>query len=360
MKVNDILKTANAVLFFTFLVHAVFAWIRMTFFIDNSDVNFYWNRFSTSLQWIEWQPYPVGNSFMLYLNYPFFKLLGLPVSFGFVMYGLISFFGYYLLYKWWNSFYIGRAKYLVLLILFLIPSLHFWNNGVAKEALLFPAFTFLFHSLYKNKLTTVPFAISVLIVLLIRPHFAFILLVSTLIYYLIYYFKFNLKSLKYLSLIFLIGLVSLYLFKHASLMPEFSFENIKLILKANQETFKETPSYVPLETYYYPYKIFTFFFRPFIGEIPGLNGLASGLENTFFLITVFTAFIIKALNYKKIKFPKVFYFMIIFSLVYASVFVLAYSNFGLISRTKALITPFIWMISLYTIGMYVSYRLEKK
>lgn len=335
--------------------HLLFSIITIFYFKNSlyADANLYWNlKDRSDIPPIDTLPLPTGSQFLRYINYPFSNVLGLPIELGYILYSIYSIVGIYFFFKFIEHL-IHQSSYKnhrwILYATLLMPSLHFWTSILGKESILFTCFACFIYYAHLQKFSHPLSIISVAVIAIIRPH-VFIILAFSSIVYLFLFYKSNFKK----KILFTtIGISSiffgLWLFTQATWMRKISLERIEMMLKFHQETFKYTSGYVPLEEYYFPYKIFTFYFRPFPFEFPDTMGFIYGIENFIFLILFSIFVIILAIYREKIVIPKIFYFIIILSLVYASIFVLAYSNFGLIARTKILITPFLCTLFLFSI-----------
>ncbi len=343
--------------YLVFFIHLLFGIIRYVYSVLNvDDEEFYWFDHVKSIPWLNYQPLPIGNTFMLYLDYIPAYVLHLPQWVGFIFYFLISTLGIYIFWKFCQRIFPTQYQPLTYLPVFLVPSLHFWVNGISKETLLFTFLSLMFYDFYFKNFKSARFILSVLFICLIRPHVGLILFLSFFIYYLFFRFKLNTKSFSILLASIAFGLFCYYLTQYAAILPSASLDSIITHINLHHTHLRETTAYVPLETYSYPYKLFTFFFRPLVGELNNRIGWVTGLENLLFLLSFIAAAIIMLKNYKKLKLPTTFYFIIIFSIVYASVFTLAYSNFGLLARTKILVTPYLWMIFAYIMSQYIIHK----
>ncbi|HMN32267.1 MAG TPA: hypothetical protein PKA54_02735 [Chitinophagaceae bacterium] len=107
-------------------------------------------------------------------------------------YNIIFFIGQLYLYK---SFYIQQPqkKWQLVIVIFLIPSVLFWNSGIHKDGWILAAFGFIFYSFYqflktRNRTYIVYFLLSCLLLLIVR-YFYFISLFPLLLLWGITYHK---------------------------------------------------------------------------------------------------------------------------------------------------------------------------
>lgn len=343
------LKKNCKLLFFAFIIHLIFCIIKYHLYGNNNDADFYWGDGRFNFEWLHFHKLPIGNSFVLYINYLFAKFLNVPKWFGFFTYSCISFIGYIYLYKLWRYFKIPLHQWSFGLFL-CIPSIHFWNNGIGKEALIFPLSSILMYYIAIQKIRNFIPILSFALIALIRPHVGLILLLSYTFYFIIY--RYQSLNLKYFLIFFSLTMLIFFVFNLVIFNQTLDFSRYILILDTHHEVLSQTNTYVPLENYNYPYKLFSFYFRPLPLEINNFMGWIYGLENLFFLIMSLIS--IYLYLSEKSTFPKLYAFILLLSLIYASIFVLAYSNFGLISRTKALVLPFIFILQFHIIFKFVT------
>src|SRR5690606_2302133 len=109
---------------------------------------------------------------------------------------------------------------------------------------------------------------------------------------------------------------------------------------------RKTDAYVPLDEYGLPYKMFTFYFRPLPFEKEGWMYGVISLENTVLLGLSCAALGLTLFNLRKIHFKLRETFSVLYLLAFAGMYVYAYANYGIISRTKILVYPFIFILIL--------------
>ena len=322
-----------------------------------SDAHYYWamNFDISNHSWFEFANY--GTKLILFINYPFIKL-GLPFWFGFLLYGFIGFLG---ILKWikWTFFVFGDNFYIkntnVLWVVFYFPNLHFWTASLGKEPLIFWGLANLFYAFSTKKYFTFSSVIGALIVILIRPHVAFVFFLSCL---LIFLFNNKIKiKIKLWGLLFVFPFFSVLVLMMFRL-SKINFFDVNRIVYYNNFSilsFKNSGSYVPMLDYSFSYKLFSFYFRPLFFDNGTLFVKLSSFENNLFLILVIAAIYFLLKFKKKIKLTIWFYFSILFTLLLAIMYVNRYANFGIFMRTKMMYFPFLIVALIYIIkeGCYI-------
>lgn len=331
--------------------HLLFTFMAYHFFKEKGgDAAFYWLQLkaSESKDWLDFFNY--GSDFMLFLNYPFAKLFHLNIAFGFFLYSCIGFLGIFQLYRLLR-FHIGDRLLFFginwLPLLLFLPNLHFWTAMLGKEALCFLFIATVLLELSKGKYTSIALLSSFLLLTVIRPH------VSLMLFFSVFtgFFFFGKWTLKTKLIAFAIAAVVcsglFYMFLQLSEIKSLDFERIRRFNVFSLMSFKDSGTYVPIIEYSYPYKLFTFYFRPLFTEIPSLYGIVLGLENVLVLTAHLLAFVLFLLHYKKLVFPLVFKVILIFALISGVLIVQRYSGFGIFARTKVMLQPFVMVVVLW-------------
>lgn len=334
--------------------HFFFTFLNWNYYLKNGgDAAFYWFQLPSSAQRSISDLGFYGSDFILLLNYPFAKLIGLDIYFGFFIYSFIGLFGIIQFYRL-LQFHLGnRLQFFGLncwgIVLFL-PNLHFWTAMLGKEALCFLFIATILLEVSKQNYKSVAFIRSLFFLILIRPHIALMLVFSVFISHL-FFGKLTVKTKLIMSGITVVVCSGLfYMFLQLSKIKTLDFERIKRFNEFSLLSFKDSDTYVPIITYSYPYKVFTFYFRPLLCEIPSFYGIALGLENMLILILHVWGFGLYVWHYKKLVLPLVFKIILSFALISGLLIVQRYSGFGIFARTKVMMQPFVMLILLWIIA----------
>lgn len=328
--------------------HLAFAWVAYQYILANhGDAEGYWflRQDLSQASWLDFlQP---GTDVIKLLTFPLVKFLGFPFWSGFLIFSLLSSTGIMLLYRMLLKHATGsRELQMVIMLLFLLPTLHFWTAIPGKESLLF-LMTVIF---LKYSTNTKPFSwqgISALVgIALIRPHMAIIMLICWAIAVgFCYPMNKKRKSVFFICLTVALGGILVLL---KSILRKFTGfqETVLLYYDVYIRHMRKTNAYVPLDEYGLPYKMFTFYFRPLPFEKEGWMYGVISLENTVLLGLSCAALGLTLFNLRKIHFKLRETFSALYLLAFAGMYVYAYANYGIISRTKILVYPFIFILIL--------------
>jgi hypothetical protein len=336
------------------LYHSLFTYIFYRLLLQQpSDANIYWLLTSKTdgLMWS--QLFHIGNSMMCWLNYPFAVLLKLPFWVGHILYGIIGFIAVLQYYKLVKHL-IGDTFYLlginVLPLLLFMPNLHFWSAGISKETLCFYAITTILLNFHLKNYQSIGLYISISLLVGIRPHIAFMLLMGLGSAYIIMIPLSRKRKLSY-SLVLIVLLFLLYYM--VSLIIRIEIWDIDAWLLNNQnwrDSFIGSGSYVPIQEYNYFYKFFTFYFRPLFYDIKNIYSWILSTENVILLAVFTTAVFYLMRCWKNIKWNTTLLGVFLFNLVGAVLYVERYAGLGIFARTRVMFLPFLVIVMLYIIN----------
>ena len=258
-----------------------------------------------------------------------------------LFFSLLGYFGIVLLYKTILTVIPNNprwGKIQLFPFLFFLPNLHLWSVPVGKDSLLFFLIALFMYSLLHMKKRVLWLIFSVFAAYYIRPHVALILLISMGIAML---FRKDLIPLFRVPIVVVFIGISAILFPmvldHFSIEDE-STEEVSEFMNQAAEGLNYGGSAVDISSYPYPLKVFTFLFRPFFFDINGIPALIISFENLLWLLLIIQAF-----RRRPLKTFKNAPFVVLFSLCFFVLGVLAFSNvmsnLGNIIRQRNMFTP---------------------
>lgn len=324
-----------------FVYHLGFSYLGWRYINENKgDAQRYW-FLNTDVEQSSWSDYlNPGTDIVKIITFPLVKYLEFPFWSGFLIFSSISGFGLVILYQILVRI-MGENKkgYFLIFILLLLPNLHFWTSLIGKEALLFPALVLLLNEIQKKKYFSFYLFLSLLMIALIRPHVAFIILLSYILSLLITE-RFSTKIKIWLGASFFI--LTAFFTLMLRQLQDFSGGIPRIIQKyeAHIRYFKKTDAYVPLDEYYFPYKLFTFYFRPLPFEKTGLFYQIISIENLILLLLSIIVFFFGIKYFRIFRKNRLVVFSFLFIILMAVMYVYAYANYGIIMRTKIMAMPF--------------------
>ena len=332
--------------YFLFAYHLVFAWLAYDYVNQNNgDAVKYWfvGRNMEKLSWFQFlNP---GTDAIYFLTFPFVKYLALPGWAGCLIFSAWSGIGFLKLWKLLKEI-SGERRFLLALsmILLLLPNAHFWTSLIGKEAFLFLPVVCIAEKIYRKEFWAWSLWVSFFILAWIRPHVAFVFLFAYVIS-IIWKGEFSVRIKAFLGILGIVLASGLYfLLSRITQAQTGLFEKIQRLYIAHNLKLKGTSGYVPLEDYVYPYKLFTFYFRPFLFEREGIYYGVLGLENLIYLVVFAGVLYAIILAGKKIKAGAFTLFAVLLLFLYGTMFAYGYANFGMIIRTKTLVFPVILIL----------------
>ena len=272
-----------------------------------------------------------------------------------VIFSLISFFGIIIFIQ--NLIKLGIERKIAYTILF-IPGLHFWTTIIGKDCLILFFLSYFFHLYIDRKIF---FSIILLmLVFLIRPHIGLIFLLSVAITEIIIikgYRKF---------ILLLISLIIFYIFFNLPYIQDllYNSSNIlsqNIILQTLNELSEYAQKYTHTDTHYDSSNLYVNMFNYVIFPLEFILKNNSFVVNSYILIEIFTLIFLSILilNHKKdFKIDKrIIYFLFICTFIYLMIMPQTFFNFGLNTRQKWMIIPFIIYLSFLVKNLFV--RIKK-
>jgi hypothetical protein len=328
-----------------FIYHLIFTFFSYQIRIESgrADSILYWflSKQTTDKPWLSFLNY--GTDFMLFINYPLVKL-GIPYWGGFLLYSSIGFLGILQWIKFTklvikDSF--DTNSIYLLAFVFLLPNLHYWTSSLGKEALVFWGISSVFYAIVSKQYKSFSFIISSLLLLLIRPHVAFMLFTAiSMVVLLINKYSFKIKMIIF-GIASAVVALSLYMVFQISKINYWNFERIKYFNQFSILSFKSSGSYVAMLDYNYFFKWFSFYFRPLFYDTHNFYMILASMENILLLTMFLLVFIIVILYYKKIVFYNWMKIIFLYAIIGTIMYVERYANLGIFMRTKVMFEPFL-------------------
>ena len=331
---------------FLFCYHLLFAYVAWAYILENNgDAVRYWfvGQDLSQKSWFSFfQP---GTDVIKLITFPLVKFLHLPFWSGFLLFSLFSYMGFYRLWKTILALtQHNTPTFLLGVLLLLLPNLHLWTSFIGKESLLFVALVGMTEKVLQQHIQSKAFIASFLLIALIRPHVAFILLISLLLA-LFWKGGLSLKAKGWLSGFAAFCLLGLYLvLKKIAFMGPHPWERILHLYDVHIKVLRLRDAYVPLDRYPLPYKLFTFYYRPLPFEKTGWLYKIWSFENFILLMLSCALLYVMVRNFKRIKWDLFEIFTIFALVLMATMYVYAYANYGLIARTKIMVMPFFYVL----------------
>lgn len=309
----------------------------------------YWNfsivNYRPATNWMDYFEY--GNFFMQWLNYLPSQVLGLPYWAGNLIYGLISFLGFAELLRLCLSYWGWKEGKLLenawILALFL-PGIHFWTAGVGKEAVLWLG------TIWVLKGNTNPWkkghwvVLGLFLTLMTRPIHGTLLLSGTFINLLLdQRMRRNPYGWLWIGVVLAGGVVAFAILLRQTHLPNLSPSSITAFFNSQQAFLERfgAGSYLPMQEYAWPQRIWAVLFRPLPWEAQGVWQWTAAAENTLLLILTVTASSLLIWKRPAIRIPNFLVFGLLLSGCMFLLFTTTLNNFGIFMRMKSIFLPFI-------------------
>lgn len=292
------------------------------------------------------------DEFSIYPGTPIIvNILGFLIFFGFtdlsifLIFNIIGTIGLILLYVAIEN--INSNKFFKYIIF--LPSLSYWSCAIGKDAIAFLSVSLLIYG-FSNNFNRKLILLSLILMLLVRPHIALLILISILVYYFV---KSNISSyIKVITIPFFIALFLL-LFNFVSSyagLEDNTIEDVSSYIDYRQTLNQGGGSSIDMSTQPIYLKLFTYLFRPLPYEAHNFIALMASFENLFILCLVLYIIIVKFPRLKYVFKGKEIFLVIYFVLGLLLLGNLV-TNLGIASRQKWMIMPVL---------MYLAFILSSK
>lgn len=323
----------------------------------------YWNLTADVSQEAEsWMEYWGYNTFFIqWLNFLPAKVLGLHYVTGCLIYSLLSYQGFLWLLSASQPFYLKIKESIAwmstaFLLLFFLPSFHFWTGIVGKEALLW--FLIMGVLRYYLKKEWLLFFFFAFLSVWIRPVAGLVILGFYILHFLIWGDLTNRGKVIFGMAGIAFFVIGFWLLAYITGISQFSLEMVRKFSEGQYLFLSgfHASSELPVQMMSLGEILFAVAFRPFPGEIPTLWGFFSGIENVIiFLLAFGILFLVSFQSNKKGQLG--FWLLVLGSvLIYLLSIALSVNVLGIMIRLKILFMPFLmwagfhgWFLFFYQI-----------
>ena len=229
-----------------------------------------------------------------------------------------------------------------------LPNLHFWSSGIGKDTLLFFCIALFVYSLLNIRKRFLGLLISVILSLAIRPHITLFLVISFGIgYTLDGQLKAYQKAIIFILFAFLFGSIFSYVLDFVKLE---SLESQAIQDYTSNQAAKlnqaDSSTGLDISGYPYPYKVFTFLYRPLFFDVNGVLAILASVENLLLIIfTTMTIFNKPIKGFRRANF--LLKGTLIYFILGALSFALILGNLGIMLRQKNMFYPLFFIFGLW-------------
>ncbi|EOX3829454.1 hypothetical protein ACU440_002895 [Vibrio alginolyticus] len=243
--------------------------------------------------------------------------------------------------------YPSNTALILIKLLFLLPSMHFWTSGIGKDSLFFFSVGLLVYSAIDINKNIISICFIIVLMMLIRPHMAGVLIISLSFSLMIsrgtsLYFRasFFVLSLLLTSLIVPFGL------KYAGV--EGGVSGVDSYIQERETKNTSGGSSIDLTSMSPPEKFFSYLFRPLPYEVNGVSQFLASIDNMILMLIFIYALYCK-IRYKINNLN--FHSSILWFYALGSLFILSFTsaNLGIAVRQKWMFIPVFIFISMFYI-----------
>lgn len=235
-----------------------------------------------------------------------------------------------------------------------IPSMSFWSAGVGKDSISFlSACLFVYAISQSNK--RLPISFAFLTMFMVRPHIAFMMLVSFIIYFIIRSRTHLLLKFLTLPIILAASLIALQFVQQYVGLGDANLESLNEYVEKRQGYNQEGGASLDISSMSYPMQMFTYIFRPLPFEAHSAVALITSIENTILLLLIFYIVAKSKFNFASfIRDENLWLF--VYALLTCSILAVTTANLGIATRQKWMFMPVLIYLLIYA---FHDYRTKK-
>jgi hypothetical protein len=271
-----------------FFYHTLLAIAYYMYALFNpSDSKAYYAKVLAKYAGDDWFNYfGLSTKFIEFINFFLVNRLGFTYEACMMLFSWFGFLGFLFFYIFFKERILSSPRIFgfdAILIIFLLPNLHFWSSSLGKGSLIFFGFGLFFFGINKPGPRIWALLLGGWTIFQIRPHVFYVILIAIALAY-----TFSTKGVAIgyrVAILFVAAFLLYYIYEDIVKLTGLDDESIMdpLISHRASELSKAT-SGIDITNYNIPEKLFAFWFRPLFFDAPGALGFIVSFENLFYLI----------------------------------------------------------------------------
>jgi hypothetical protein len=340
LKVKNNLNISTKMSSLLYLWHTFFCVIYMvfTFNYGGDALAYYSHALNGDTVHLEF-----GTAMVKYMVNILVNILNLSYFGAFLFFNILGSIGLLLFYASLRSVTLHCSKRIKLLglVMVLLPSASFWSSAIGKDSISFLAVNLALWAALKLEKRMFLMALSVILMLLVRPHMAGMIAISLVIFM---FLRFKIYSQVKKIFIILVGFpvaiaLIFYAGKYTGIDDITNATEVISYIESRQGVNLDGGSSLDIKDMSLPVKVFTYLFRPLPYEAHSITSLLSAVENMVYFALFIYAIRFMRVRRKSINLNHVF----LWSYVFLSTIILSSmtANLGIAVRQKWMIMPII-------------------
>jgi hypothetical protein len=266
---------------------------------------------------------------------------------------IFNFFGFTSLLIWSSIFYSNtsektRTTRILAMMFFLLPGIRFWNAGIGKDVLTFLGIAIVSFARYRAEHIWGLISLGIGLAFLVRPHIAAFLLLGIIVYFMVNSRLNVTYRLLLLSVTVVVAFATLpFLAAYLGFEENVGIGGVSVYVENRQNYNLEGNFSIDISSISVPQRLFSYLFRPFPLEAPGLMGLAAGLENMFLLL-LFIVLLPRIVMGRNSGGRDFLMFALFFCLLCLLVLANITANLGIVFRQKWKFLPLLFAFAIST------------
>lgn len=246
--------------------------------------------------------------------------------------------------------YLEKLNNIWILVLF-TPSMSFWSAGLGKDSIAFMATCLFLHAISKPQTHRLSLLTAFLAMFMVRPHIAFIMLVSFIIFFISKSKVHIIIKVLTLPIIISSAVIVLQFVEQYVGLADTSLDSLDSYVENRQASNLEGGSSLDITSMSYPMQVFTYIFRPLPFEAHSIVALITSIENTVLLLLFIYIALKSKFNLKPFIIGKNFW-LFIYVFLTCTILAITTANLGIATRQKWMFMPVLIYLLIYAFHDY--------
>jgi hypothetical protein len=282
-----------------FFYHTLLALAYYLYALSNpSDSVVYYFKAVNKINGERWLDYfGLSTQFINFIGFFFVNILGFTYESTMVVFSWFGYLGFLFFYIFFKERVLVFPKLLgydAIVVLFLLPNLHFWSSSFGKGSLIFFGFGLFFYGLNRPGARFWALLLGGWTIFQIRPHIFYVILIAIAVGYI---FSTKGVAVGYRVIILTFAAFLLY-YIYDDILQLTGLEDESIMdstISHRASDLSKATSGIDITSYNAFEKIFAFWFRPLFFDAPGILGFIVSFENLFYLFFFLNLFRPKAI-----------------------------------------------------------------
>lgn len=236
-----------------------------------------------------------------------------------------------------------------------IPSMSFWSAGLGKDSISFMATCLFLYAISKPQTKKLSVLIAFLVMFMVRPHIAFIMLVSFIVFFISKSKAHVITKALTLPIVISGSVIALQFVQQYVGLDDASLDSLDSYVDKRQSYNLGGGSSLDIASMSYPMQMLTYVFRPLPFEAHSVVALVTSIENTILLLLFIYITLKSKFNFRPFINDKNLW-LFIYVFLTCTILAITTANLGIATRQKWMFMPVLIYLLIYA---FYDYKTKK-